>query len=80
MAVGRPLLINSEMEIIKAFKDRNSYLSYRYKNISTIGEDLFQLMNEESKYLEMCKQSRLIFEEQYTWNEAKKKMIEIIQA
>tara|TARA_B100000965_G_scaffold406670_1_gene447065 strand:+ start:3364 stop:4464 length:1101 start_codon:yes stop_codon:yes gene_type:complete len=79
MAVGRPLLINSEMEIIKSFKDRNSYLSYNYENISNIGADLFQLMNEKNKYLEMCKESRLIFEEQYTWNVAKKKMIELIK-
>lgn len=79
MAVGRPLLINSEMEIIKSFKDKNSYLSYKYENISNIGADLFELMNEKNKYLEMCKQSRLIFEEQYTWNAAKQKMIELIQ-
>ena len=79
MAIGRPLLINSEMKIIDSFKNSNSYLAYNYKDVGNIGLDLIELMENEAQYLEMCEQSRKIFEDQYIWEDAKNKMVELIQ-
>ena len=79
LAIGRPLLVNSEMEIIKSFKDYDCYLEYQYSDIKQIGPSLLLLIQNREKYLKMCNQSKKLFDAQYTWSIAKKTMISLIR-
>ena len=79
LAIGRPLLLNSEMKIINSFNSINCYLNYDYKNIINIGNDLHNLLSNYDKYLKMCKESRKIFKKQYSWDIAKLNMEKLIR-
>ena len=67
------------MKIIESFKQYNCYIEHKYENIDNISLDLTKIIKDYDQYLKMCKESRKIFEEQYTWQEAKNTMIELIK-
>ena len=77
--MGRPLLINSELKILASFKDYDCVIKKDYKDIFELGEVMNDLINDRDLYLEMCFNSRKLFEEKYSWTEAKIKMENMIK-
>lgn len=78
LAVGRPLLVNSELVILNSFKSYDCIISDKYENINNIGHTLIEIFNDRDKYLEVCKKSRKLYEKYYNWDEAYKEMKRII--
>jgi glycosyltransferase involved in cell wall biosynthesis len=78
LAVGRPLLLNSEMKIIKSFQEYDCIIKTEYKSIDSLGDRLLELTNDKDKYFQMCSDSRRIFEDKYSWSEARTEMVNLI--
>ena len=78
LAVGRPLLLNSEMKIIKSFQEYDCIIKTEYKSIDSLGGRLLELTNDKDKYFQMCSDSRRIFEDKYSWSEARTEMVNLI--
>jgi len=79
MAIGRPLLVNNELKILKNFVDYNFIISESYNDIVNLGERLIEIYKDRKKYENMCLESRKAYNNYYSWDEAKSKMIKIIK-
>ncbi len=79
LAVGRPLLLNSELKILASFKDYDCVLKKDYKDIFELGKVINDLINDRDLYFDMCIKSRKLFEEKYSWTEAKIKMENMVK-
>ena len=78
LAVGRPLLLNSEMKILNSFRGFDCIIESEYRVAHDLGPRLIELMNDGKRYIEMCEESRKVFEKEYSWEDAynvMKKMI-----
>lgn len=78
MAIGRPLLVNNELIILKNFINYNFIITKNYNDIVDIGDKLIEIYRNKKKYENMCLESRKAYNTYYSWDEAKAKMIEIL--
>jgi glycosyltransferase involved in cell wall biosynthesis len=78
LAVGRPLLVNSEMMILNSFRGSDCFIESKYIDVADFGPKLIELVSNKEHYREMCKESRTVFEKQYSWKEAKEVMEDLI--
>ena len=70
LAVGRPLLLNSEMKILNSFIGFDCIIESEYSVARDLGPKLIELVNDKKRYIEMSKESRKVFEKEYSWGDA----------
>jgi glycosyltransferase involved in cell wall biosynthesis len=67
LAVGRPLLVNAEQEIVGLLEEYGCAVVVPYETVSSIGPLLSDLRADEPRYAEMCRQARRAYEDHYAW-------------
>jgi glycosyltransferase involved in cell wall biosynthesis len=71
LALGRPVLINSEMYISPELQAADCAVIIPYADIRTIGSVLANLLRDRSRYLAMCSNARRHYETAYNWTSVK---------
>jgi glycosyltransferase involved in cell wall biosynthesis len=67
LAVGRPLLINSEQEIVGLLRKYDCAVVVDYSDVAGLGETLKDLRKDQERYEGMCRRARAAYEEHYAW-------------
>lgn len=67
LAVGRPLLINSEQEIARMLAEYDCAVIADYAEVECLGEELVALRADTERYEAMCRRARQVYEEHYAW-------------
>lgn len=70
LAVGRPIILNSEMKILNSYRGFDFMIESEYSAVRDLGPRLIELMNDKKRYIEMCEESRKLFENEYSWEDA----------
>ena len=67
LAVGRPLLINAELEIAKLLKPYGCTITTEYGDLSQVGAELLRLRADKGEYDAMCARARQAYEDHFSW-------------
>jgi glycosyltransferase involved in cell wall biosynthesis len=67
LAIGRPVLINSELEIARQFSDRACAMTAPYAEIARYWPQVERLIDDWPAYLRACADARREFERAYAW-------------
>jgi len=67
LAVGRPLIFNSELEIAALLAPFRCALVVPYGDTRRLGEELLRLRADPENYREMCARARQAYEQHYAW-------------
>lgn len=67
LAVGRPLIINSEQEIVGLLREYDCAVIVDYQDVESLGDSLAELRADEERYEAMCRRARKCYEEHYAW-------------
>lgn len=71
LAVGRPVIINSEAIVSQAVLDNSCGIVTSYADYDALLNNLRRLLDMPEEYEEMCHRARKLFEAEYSWNVAK---------
>jgi len=71
LAVGRPLVLNSEMKITETLGENLSILSSPFDSIETLQQKILDLYNDEARYQEACNEARKLYNSNYDWDHVK---------
>ena len=76
LGVGRPIIINKELEIFKTLRKYNCYFSIKYEqDINQIS----QLLIANKNYASLSKNARKAFDENYSWYKIKQSMVDVYE-
>lgn len=67
LAIGRPLLMNSEMEVANAIAATPCAIVLPYREIDQAWKRVEALMGDWHAYLRACQSARQLFDERYAW-------------
>jgi glycosyltransferase involved in cell wall biosynthesis len=74
LAVGRPVLVNCEMEVAKGLKGNPCMIAPPYSQSSEIGERLIALVDDCDAYSEACRRARAVYDEFYGWDRVREQI------
>jgi glycosyltransferase involved in cell wall biosynthesis len=72
LAVGRPVIVNSELEIAGTLRPYGCMVEVPYHEVSRIGPELLRIARCEDLYDCMCRSARRAYQELFDWNEVRK--------
>jgi len=78
LAVGRPVIINSEMQIGRTLSPRNCLVVTDYDKADTLGKELRALRNNREAFLSACDSARQIYEAQYAWEPVRERIRSVL--
>lgn len=67
LAIGRPLLLNSETGVSRLFAVQPCVIAVPYNEVSRSWARIEAMMNNWQSYLDACHSARRLFEEHYAW-------------
>ena len=67
LAVGRPLIINEEQEIVALLREYDCAVIATYADAGRLGPVLRELRRDSRRYEAMCKRARDAYESHYSW-------------
>lgn len=76
LAVGRPVLINREVEVVSRLEPYGCVVVVDYHEIEQAGARLAALRASASDYAEMCRGARQAYEDHYSWDRVEAATIE----
>jgi len=71
LAVGRPVIVNSELEIAKALRGYGCLVEVPYGKLGGLGAVIVELIKDRERYQEMCRASRRAYEALYDWEQVR---------
>jgi len=71
LAVGRPLIINSEIILSELVDELNCGVVTPYGELDRLVEEIEKLACDEQRYIKMCQVSRVLFDKEYSWDKTK---------
>ena len=71
LAIGRPVLVNSEMRVSPELDATNCAVVVPYSGIEQLGRTLSDLLSDRDRYLHMCQRARWHYECEYDWKKVK---------
>ncbi|MDH3378720.1 MAG: hypothetical protein OEQ39_17490 [Gammaproteobacteria bacterium] len=74
LAIGRPLLINEEVEIVSLFGDSPAAIVKKFGDIEGTAEVVRTLFSDHGKYVQACLKARELYEKYYRWEIAHETM------
>ncbi len=74
LAVGRPVLVNCEMEVAKGLLGNPCLIAPPYVLASEVGERLVALVEDRDAYSEACRRARAVYDEFYEWNRVREQI------
>ena len=80
LAVGRPLLINSEQKIAGMLEEYDCAVIADYAEVESLGEELVALRADAERYEAMCRNARRVYEEHYAWEIIHRASLELYAA
>lgn len=80
LAVGRPVIINSEMHISKSLGNSTALVAEGYQDVESIMPRLRDLMRGLDEYRAASRDARRIYEEMFAWHPVRKKIADTIGA
>ncbi len=72
LAVGRPLIVNSELEIAGTLRPYGCMVEVPYREVERIGPELLRIVSSEELYNCMCRSARRAYQELFDWKEVRK--------
>jgi glycosyltransferase involved in cell wall biosynthesis len=75
LAIGRPVLLNAEMEIARQFEGSSCAITGRYAGIAESWPRVERLLGDRHAYREACAEARRQFEQRYAWAPVRRAMI-----
>lgn len=79
LSCGRPVIINSEVVLSGPVAQSNCGIVVTYGNADLIIQNISRLRTHPEHFQIMCKNARKMFEDSYSWDVAKKQIVEIYQ-
>ena len=76
LALGRPLLINKGLEIVKELKPYRCMVVVDYQDVESVAPVLVALRSATNEYEEMCRGARQAYEDHYSWERVKEATID----
>lgn len=67
LAVGRPLLVNSEQEIVGLLREYDCAVIVDYSEVTSLGHILKDLRDDKERYEGMCQRAREAYNRYYAW-------------
>jgi glycosyltransferase involved in cell wall biosynthesis len=71
LSIGRPVILNNELEIAKELADATSIVRVRYAEAGAVGARLRAIVKDPARYVEACAEARRIYDSHYNWEKAK---------
>lgn len=71
MAIGRPVLMNEELEAAKAMAGLNCVINTKYKDAGLAADRLREMIAAPNIYSDACAEARRYYEEVYSWEKVK---------
>lgn len=68
LAVGRPVILNKELEIAKMLSSRGCAVLVDYERVGDLKPMLTSLMSRQEEYVAMCQRARAAYESEYAWD------------
>jgi glycosyltransferase involved in cell wall biosynthesis len=78
LSVGRPVILNTEMEIAKDFHSDPCVVALPYTQAATGGSRLIELYDDRTAYLDACSRARAAYDGRYSWNIVRKQSWEVM--
>jgi len=69
-AIGRPVLVNSEMAIVDQLRGEACLLSTAYGDVEELALEIRKLVTDPVRYGEACRSARNLYERHYSWEVA----------
>jgi glycosyltransferase involved in cell wall biosynthesis len=69
LAVGRPVIVNSELAIAEYLRDRQCSVQIPYGELATSGDRLWRLRNNIGAYAGLCEAARNAYDVDYSWEQ-----------
>ena len=76
LALGRPVLINREVEVVTRLKPYGCLVIVDYQDVERAGSRLVALRAATDDYAEMCRGARRAYEDHYSWERVEAATIE----
>lgn len=71
LSVGRPIIINSELEVAKDLGSASCVVNVRYSDAGNCAPILRTLLTNESAYVSACSEARQLYSRHFNWEEMK---------
>ena len=78
LAVGRPVILNSETKVSKPVVEYDCGIVTAYGDLNGIEREIISLSNNGAVYKDMCRRSRDLFDASYSWEVVKQNTIDVI--
>lgn len=79
LAIGRPVIINSETFVSKLVAIKDAGVVTKYDDVHSLYEKIISLSSDYEFYKKCCSNARRLFEEDYSWGNVKLKIKEVFQ-
>lgn len=79
LAIGRPILINSELEVATLFTNSPCAIITAYSDTQSAWQEIEQLLSNWSTYIAACVSARNLFEEHYAWAPVRNAITSVIK-
>ena len=80
LAVGRPLLINRELEIARLLAPYECTICVAYDDVRDVGRRLLELRANVEEYRSMCVRARRAYEDHYSWHRVRDEILGIFES
>ena len=77
-ALGRPVIVNSEMVIVEQFSSEPCLVCTAYGAVGELAQAIGRLVDEPALYLEACVSARELYEREYSWERARSAAQEVL--
>lgn len=77
LAMGRPLVLNSEIKLVAEFGKKSCILDEKFGDIEETAKAIRALFGDRDAYMRATKEARKLYEERYAWHIALKGLQEV---
>ena len=78
LAIGRPIIINKEMEITKIFSESSAAVIAEFGDTDSWAKQIVKFQHDYEEYLKASLSARDVYNEHYKWSEARKTLIKVL--
>ena len=78
LSVGRPVIVNTEMEVGKCLSPADCLVVSEYKRAEELGPKLRELHSNSEAYRAACKAARQVYEAQYAWGPVRERIRQVL--
>lgn len=77
LAVGRPLILNSEIKLVSEFGDRPCILDEKFGDLEPMAKRVTALINDRNAYMAATRDARKLYDDRYAWPLALKGLTDV---